>query len=509
MSSYRDLNCCLNSLQQTLREGRIATDSAEILQALRCIRSLSSFGIQSHYIPLIRDLMLSVIFQCVDQQCLNQAFVVYVDTLAKHEFEDLNAVELISDILLHWDLGAEFLQQSLRALAFIANRHGREIAKSLPVRYFAELYMGRKLDQNCFAAYLSLLVKCLQSLRKDGDSFGLEFILPVILKIASQSDADLALNCLESIKSPQNFILTSHIGWWIAPISKVLDRYLHCKAYLVLQLLERMREFQFSLSDNDLQELLCLYSRICKQRTKEYSSCVRLIGSHLRQFRITGSPLVGEIQEEIWRMYERLASSCLLSDKRESCQLLEYCNLNAGFAKRYYVSPFKQDVTAYFKTQLEGTMKDLFPSAPEILDIVAEYASEGYYTGQQIDFLCDQSHVSAPVSLYWQAAEVLEVNESSLSIRCLGTNYTRTVNLPSQRVATAFTYTAVEADTRLMPVSYGMSSNFHRAAILTEPSLNINSLEELIKSFSKYRNSLPDTINGLRWRNRKNLTDFL
>jgi hypothetical protein len=511
MSNWPNLDSCLYFLQHTLEsQDEAHHNNGEVCKALRYIH----VNLEYANLGIVRDLMISLFHaRFSNEKCRSWALAVYVLTLEQYDDDDKESVEFISDLIhLHQQkFEPDVIQHCIKGLGVIAGRNGYLIAYSYPMTYLTELYRQGMLDRSCFPALLSLLMKCSEILQED--SIGMDLILSVALDLISESEGFVKLKALDSLKKISQSTwnnLSSDASWWYSQISSALeDNSCGQSAFLISQLLERMNTSEFAIGigiENDLQVLLPLYLRIC-QSSSEFSRCVRLIGSQLSKFNPSDNSSIAVIQGAMVEMYNRLASNIKMLDKHEACQMLEECKLKDCIPKKFPIFPLtcKEKVSTYYRCQLEKSAKEKF-NVDDILDLVVSYASDECYQGQQIDFLTyNAKFVSGPTGQYWQAAEVVHVDKSNISVRCIGARYGYIVNLASQshRFAPAFTYTAVEPHNALSPAGFQWIGN-QKALIASEACLDI-SPSELEDSIRRYHNSLPDTINGLRWRNRDKL----
>eukprot|EP00475_Leptophrys_vorax_P022392 TRINITY_DN3049_c0_g1_i1.p1 TRINITY_DN3049_c0_g1~~TRINITY_DN3049_c0_g1_i1.p1 ORF type:complete len:562 (-),score=99.96 TRINITY_DN3049_c0_g1_i1:220-1836(-) len=168
--------------------------------------------------------------------------------------------------------------------------------------------------------------------------------------------------------------------------------------------------------------------------------------------------------------------------------------LSAAAAFQYYQNNMIQFISAEHQV-------------PEVIRLICDFASESYRIHQQIDAL------DIKVSC-WCAAEILEiVLPNRVLVHYLGwqQRYDEWIQLPSPRIAPAFTFTKLEIP-RAKSDALVERRNRHAISLdrlVSCKHLNLHSEDEAEELKQKLSNDVQSAINCARWMNRANLQDML
>jgi hypothetical protein len=152
---------------------------------------------------------------------------------------------------------------------------------------------------------------------------------------------------------------------------------------------------------------------------------------------------------------------------------------------------FEQTVQYYSKNIVNVIGTEL---GEDVLGLISEMATEGYFIGQQID-------LQEKLNQEWCAAEVIEVEYNKIKVHYIGwmDRSDEWIYIPSERVTLAFANTIAEqpANTEIV---FRQISMTQAELCLAEPSLGISSFAELEDEFRKCHFNLQRTINSLRFK---------
>eukprot|EP00475_Leptophrys_vorax_P000735 TRINITY_DN10409_c0_g1_i1.p1 TRINITY_DN10409_c0_g1~~TRINITY_DN10409_c0_g1_i1.p1 ORF type:complete len:446 (+),score=65.57 TRINITY_DN10409_c0_g1_i1:201-1538(+) len=135
----------------------------------------------------------------------------------------------------------------------------------------------------------------------------------------------------------------------------------------------------------------------------------------------------------------------------------------------------------------------------ELIGLICKLCVEGYREGQIIDAM-DRGGV-------WCAGEVAEVSDSGIKVHFTGfaKAFAEWFDIPSLRIAPAFTYTICEVD-EIVQAEGLTEATLNR--MVESPVLFLRSKEEAKKEHATYGSAWV-TVNALRWRNRSKLQDLI
>eukprot|EP00475_Leptophrys_vorax_P023669 TRINITY_DN3243_c0_g1_i4.p1 TRINITY_DN3243_c0_g1~~TRINITY_DN3243_c0_g1_i4.p1 ORF type:complete len:486 (+),score=97.23 TRINITY_DN3243_c0_g1_i4:173-1459(+) len=187
---------------------------------------------------------------------------------------------------------------------------------------------------------------------------------------------------------------------------------------------------------------------------------------------------------------EHKTSDCLESLRRIVYQL-----------ENFVPSPAQQSVKEY----LSQNFKKHCPLelGEDVVNLICQYAVEGYRCGQQVDFLNDQ--------LLWYAAEVVSVCEVScrVQVRPVGWLWCISpwISVPSHRLSPAFFHTGEICDDN--PSSQTIFSVGECQGLVSSESCFGTPSDEVLETLLDRTMDKQQIINQLRLLNKDNLKPFL
>eukprot|EP00475_Leptophrys_vorax_P002417 TRINITY_DN11341_c0_g1_i3.p1 TRINITY_DN11341_c0_g1~~TRINITY_DN11341_c0_g1_i3.p1 ORF type:complete len:308 (+),score=61.65 TRINITY_DN11341_c0_g1_i3:11-934(+) len=212
--------------------------------------------------------------------------------------------------------------------------------------------------------------------------------------------------------------------------------------------------------------------------------------------------------KEVQLTYHRLARSSSETDSNISTDIAVAaisCSFDYfGYGEEYLPSLDYAECLVYYRRELSHWISLELQHA-DVLQLICEFSSETYRLGQFID--------AQDSRLLWCAAEITEVEHNRIHIHYTGWKlYDEWIELPSQRIAPAFTFTKVipegEGNPRRQIFEFDGNmlkslSNCETLGLLSEQMARV-----LFLQFTSH-NRMQFTINYARWKNRDNLKHFL